>query len=70
MADHAALGVRSAGARTRIPALLVHTSEMTGALAVADTLGPTVWRGIHESRHTSAGRRIVYYLTESVRAAG
>lgn len=67
--DHAALSVSSAGARARIPALLINASQVTGTFAVADALVSTGrWRS-HESWHTSAGWGIVQHLAEGIGAA-
>lgn len=70
MADHTANGVRTAGVRTRVLALLVDAGQVTGTLAVADTLRSTVGRYPEEVRQTGARRTRPRDLALRVRTAG
>lgn len=63
------LGIGSAGAWTRVDALVVPACSIVRALAVADALGSTVRRAADELRQTRARGRIVDYATLGVEAA-
>ena len=59
MVDDLTLREGSTGSRTGVTTLLTDTGQVTGTLAVEDTLRPTVGRNSDISRQAGAGRDIV-----------
>ena len=68
--DDLTLGEGSTGSRTGVTTLLTDTGEVTGTLAVEDTLWSTVWRHSHISRQTGAGGDVVLVPALRERSAG